>query len=1111
MAEGKVDDAVKETNPSGESQVSTVEKLAEEAAKGIKDFTQKLLHDSSEKKAEAKSQANDMLQPLTFDGKLSDDAKDDIGRKYESKGKIGLEQVHKAGKLEFTNDGSNPAVIPPKDSFTIPSKMTAEDLARQVLGPSASDKQITAYADTVVNLNWDAIDGAQFRAGANVKLPGQAADGSIIYKDRDANGKDVAVKEWNDKSKLVSYNDGSGLASFKDGDSSVTVKWNHNNPRENSEERGKTVVTNPATGDSRYEQRERHSDSQGRTVETQSTDGRPTLVKVTDKNSDVIELTPTANGEFHGKKTNHGREIDGDVWMTKDGRIYSKETDAKGQTVKKFEDGGHATYDAKGRVLENTYKDDKGRTMHEVYKPGKNIAEKISLTDKDGNTLEVKQGKDGLWHGEKKDSSGKVIDKNAGMDTRGNPFSDSKVADGTQRTYENGLVQKLDSKGRLVHEEGKDGLGRQFDATYKPGDNDPDTYKLTVEAGKPPIEFHKQADNSYTADQVDKDGKVIAKVQLRNDGALAYTDPDGSNRRVHFPDGRTAKQTDNPDGTKTQVETKGAEVHTIKLDAQGRKVQETFVGNGRNMTISTEYSGMKKTSEKATIVDDKGFSTLEYNATSDTFTGTRTKYTGETEKVSLINDKLVYRDSKTDQVTGAEQLSKEEGSLVAKATRMDYQMDSGTVSRTLTGGVQMRETLSPGRTEFVNPDGSVSGLRIDGDMSSAGPKGTNEATVMHPNDLTGAHLKPDGTIDVWNKNGTRTEYLSEAEKKFMAKNPDADRRDVAEIHRRLSPDAVKIDEFYKALDKVDDTDNLSKAEKANLKQNLMRHVAYPDEIYQGRSPTCNVAVLQREMAMANPDKYVHFVTNAVGEGSVKTSSGEVHFNVDNLKMGDSSGRDLASRIFQTAAVNMLVYPGKAFLNTESGVGEIRSIADEDKHFWSDKRDFEYKNDSKTFEGLKVFQISEIATKLTGDNYSPVFVGSPEDLAAVYDHNGNRPLTIAVNGSEYPFRKAGPVGEGKGLNHVVTITGVDHGPPLRFYVQNQWGLSQDHSKELTAIDGEDLVMNMKTSGPAAMVLAKVRGGKPRDFNIATVESNGSVTYDRVCTMVDLPDGKTECKE
>jgi hypothetical protein len=1149
MEEPKVADKSEQVKTGGDSQSGTTEKLVAEVTESIKAFTQKVVDELKtvtgdgvtdeskhvgtltlvdekivakvEKPQDNKDAADKdavteaVLKPLSKPEQLGDDAKSDLARKFESLAKDTLERLHHS--MTFTTDGSPPTVIKYNPSgAALGADTSAEDIAKQQLGNKATPEQVQAYTNAVVNLNLDEssyneAEGKEyFKAGTSLKLPGQTADGGIVYADKDDDGRPKMVKTWQDGSRQESYSDGSGTARYTEGTKVVTVHWDGKNPNENYEKRNEYVVTNATTGAGYTDSTIRSADSQGRTVELTKRDANITSIKITDKHSNITELTPGADGEFHGKTTNRGKEVDTDVWADKSGRVYEKATDASGKTTKTYEDGSQYLYDKKGRLVEKTYKDEKERTLHEIYKPGKSNADRVTLTEKDGSVLEVRQGKDGLWHGTKKDSTGKVIDEHAGLSGDGRTFSETKNADGMVRTYEDGLVQKHDAKGHLTYEEGKDNQGRKFEATYNPGENTPHKYNLAVETGKPPVEFNRQANGQYLGDQLDAAGNKVGKVEMGGGGAVVFSDMDGKNPRVVFPDGRTIKQNDLADGSKQFIETKNGEVHTQKLDPQGRKVSESFVAGGRTMTITTDYAGDKKTAAHILIVDQTGVSKLEENLVTDSFTGTRTSFTGKQEKVAFVDGKLIYRDAKTDQVTGAEELRREEGALVSKPIKMDYQMNAGTVSRPLGGGAELRETLSPGRTEFLNSNGTVSGFRMDGDVSYAGPRGSNEASVIHNRDLTGATLKADGSIEMWNKDAAHTEKISEQEKKFLDKNPQADRRDFVEIHRKLSPDQAKIDAFYKALEKVDSTDNLSSTEKISLKDNLIRHVAYPDEIYQGRSPTCNVAVLQREMAIDNPAKYVEFVAGAV-EGEATTKSGDkVHFNVDNLKMADSSGRDLASRVFQTAAVNMTLYPGKAFLNTESGVGEVRSIAEEDKAWFSDKRSFEYKDDAKTFEGLNIMKIAEIATKLNGDNYSPVLVKSPEDMVAVYKANGGRPTTIAVNGSEYPFKKVGPVGSGSGTNHVVTITGVDNGPPLKFYVQNQWGLSQDRSKETTAIDGDDLFRNMRNTGSdSAVMLPRVRGGDPRSIKMASVDTTGGVTYDHLCTVRTVG-GKEKCE-
>src|SRR5262249_10706094 len=218
---------------------------------------------------------------------------------------------------------------------------------------------------------------------------------------------------------------------------------------------------------------------------------------------------------------------------------------------------------------------------------------------------------------------------------------------------------------------------------------------------------------------------------------------------------------------------------------------------------------------------------------------------------------------------------------------------------------------------------------------------------------------------------------------------------------------------------------------------------------QGRTPSCNVSVIERDMAMSGPDKYVATVVQAVSEGTITTTDGtKVPLDPANLKLADSSGRDLASRIFQTTAIQAEFYPRKEFRNSEDGVGRLYPSP------------FNALDVPATFAGMTMPHIHDVRYKLTGEEKGITQISNVNDLLAAFDSNGGQPMIIAVDGTHEPFGGGGPVGSGGNLNHVVTITRIDKGPPTRVYVANQWGLDNDHSTRETSIDASKLVTNMQ---------------------------------------------------
>jgi len=225
-----------------------------------------------------------------------------------------------------------------------------------------------------------------------------------------------------------------------------------------------------------------------------------------------------------------------------------------------------------------------------------------------------------------------------------------------------------------------------------------------------------------------------------------------------------------------------------------------------------------------------------------------------------------------------------------------------------------------------------------------------------------------------------------------------------------------------------------------------------------------VSVVERDLAINDPTKYASTVATAISEGkiSVTDSSKPIPLDINNLKMADSSGRDLASRIFQTAALHAAFYPNKNYRNTANGVGEI-TAGDHDPRGTK----------PIPFDGLTPGEIADTRYKLTGDEKAVTFIGTKDDLQQAIKLNDGPPVTVMVDASGPPFN--GPASDHK-PNHIVTITGTVPGPPLKYLVQNQWGLASDHSTEFQAISAEDLFKNMNQyQSTADAAVSRAHGG------------------------------------
>ena len=779
----------------------------------------------------------------------------------------------------------------------------------------------------------------------------------------------------------------------------------------------------------------------------------------------------------------------GDGWMVE---IKWDSRDKQGSGEDRFKGNNMVQIDSSGMSVEKVYSDSKdefeirrfthtgdaGRTIVGDYNPGDNQPHTITVTNSDKSTIELKPGKHNHFVS---------ADGNTGMDEHFNIYSRSTEADGSvTSTYETGYKETRDSKGRIVHSEGKDAWGRACSYDYKAGEKTPHTVRVTPKAGEGPIEF-KRTGNNYRADFLDADKKKVGTIELRDDGRIVYTNNQDKSLHAELKDGTTFDKEQLADGTARLTLAKGGENQVTAFSRKGIRVSETAITkDGREFTKTFGPDG--GSIDKITIKNTDGSKTeLAVDKKAEQFRGERKDASGNVlEKVSLLEDKLVYTDVNSGAVRGEKYSKRSEDSLIPRFVPGGYDKNVGVFTYKNEAGQKVQESFAPGRSDTVKADGSVQGSTVRGDKSSLKPSG--EATVEH-SDETGVRLNADNTIDRWgplNGDSASGEKLSPTEASFVKTHADIDRRDVAEIHRLFNGDNTKLDGFYKQLEKIDTAENLSDSEKSALRRDLMHHVAFPAEIYQGRTPSCNVSVIERDMAMSVPDKYVATVVQAVSAGTITTADGtRIPLDPDNLKLADSSGRDLASRIFQTTAIQAEFYPRKEFRNSEDGVGRLYPSP------------FKAMDKPVAFAGMTMPHIADARYKMTGEEKGMTLIFNVNDLLTAFDSNGGQPMIIAVDGTHEPFGGGGPVGSGGDLNHVVTITRIDKGPPAKVYVANQWGLGVDHSTRETSIDASKLLSNMQArekiggemvSGPGLVLT-------PGDHTKGYTVKRGKIVEDR----------------
>lgn len=568
-----------------------------------------------------------------------------------------------------------------------------------------------------------------------------------------------------------------------------------------------------------------------------------------------------------------------------------------------------------------------------------------------------------------------------------------------------------------------------------------------------------KADKSANSDALD----VARNSGVLGDRTVRKTLPNGADATIHVDD----------EGYITETVKKDGNTLTVNRSPDRSITSQEFVGkDGGKLVVA--FSDGKPLNTTYTEPGGKHFIELKESKVGDqtVVTGVRKDAAGNVvENVRMIDDKLVFEDVKTHAKRAASFEAPTNDRLSFQMTDLGkYDEKTGTITQT-DKGVEVRHAFGGGRVE-MEKDGFVTSYTHRGDEEIYNKK-TGEASVRHA-DNTGARLNADGTIERWGPNpgdNAKGEKFLPSEQAYLKKHPEIDVTDLLEIHRKFHGDQKQLDNFYKSLEKLDASKNLTDPEKAAIRKDVMYHVAYPAEIYQGATQSCNVAVIERDMAMTNPAKYAATVVEAVTEGTIHTADGKaIKLDVKNLKMADSSGRDLASRVFQTSVLVAEFHPTKKFVNTPDGLGQLRPG---EKNQGS--------NQPESFNGLFPGEIAEIRQKLTGEEKTIGVILNEAELKKAVDQNG-LPMTIAVDAHSPPFGK-GPQGD---ANHVVTITGVEAGPPVKYLVQNQWGADADHSTKGSAIPADALVKNMKgQAGKAGMLMVK------GDHNKLITVGDGSV--------------------
>jgi hypothetical protein len=619
------------------------------------------------------------------------------------------------------------------------------------------------------------------------------------------------------------------------------------------------------------------------------------------------------------------------------------------------------------------------------------------------------------------------------------------------KRFDNGDIQKVDAAGRIISNRYRDIAGRTFEETYDPpsdgGLGKPSKVVCWRPGDSKPILFNRTATGRYEGKIDSADGKTQI-IELQRQTLDIVTRNRKSNViTVEGERGTVTTYHNSPHAqAKVEVVTANGKLTTLR-DRQGAVSQEQFITTDNFVfTRNWHHSGQV---EAMSILEPDGSRTeLHMNRDLGRFIGKRYGKDGKQEDAILNEDRLLLTDAKTTQHRAVEFDWWQSNNPRMKLISVD--LDTGfTTKEGQDRGTTSKASFQPGRVDTLGIDGIVRGEVLGADQllleeSWWNPK-TKEALVTRI-DGSGVRLK-DGRIDSWNANsGQNSTLLTPREISFINSNRAIDLRLIAEIHQRLNGDRNKIDSLYKQLEAVNKAKSLSVLERQSLTTSLLHHIAHPAEISQGHTFCCNVTVVQRDLAINAPDHYARTIITAISDGTLKTTDGTtVHFDPANLKAPDTTGRDIASRIFQTLAIQVALHPNR-FSNTTDGVGRITNES----------------GNSKTFDGVSTEEITKLIYDLTAREQALAKVSSVEELAIVFRKNGSRPMIVIVDALKPPFSTIPSNLDG---THVVTVTGMEcidsHSVPPKYkvFVQDQGGPHRDHSMPQTAFNASELVQNM----------------------------------------------------
>lgn len=393
---------------------------------------------------------------------------------------------------------------------------------------------------------------------------------------------------------------------------------------------------------------------------------------------------------------------------------------------------------------------------------------------------------------------------------------------------------------------------------------------------------------------------------------------------------------------------------------------------------------------------------------------------------------------------------------VVESVQLD--LDAGALERFDDSGERILQYFS-GRRDVYAADGSILCANRSGSRSCFSPQGD---VVINHVDGSAEFLNVEaaienGTIELYQGDGDEmiVEKLSDVERLFLQDRGNSiDPRDFLRMHCRLKGKGHQIDGVLKQLaDLSEPTEGgvATTVEQLQLVSAcILHHVAYPEEVVTGRCATGGAAAVQVDFVLENPTRYAAIVKECIRTGQLRLVGGAtVSVLESNIMAADSTGRDIASRIFQTALLCSILHPDVNYVASRVGLGQDPGRG----------------GVGGSLEALSAETVSNALYLLGGGETCVVELRTPGDLIAVHRATTQKSMIVAVNLSAYPFSCSRSAIH----PHLLNVVSVDH-RAKRVTVNDPSGFVRDQ----VSVDEVALFNNMVTVERAAGV-AIVHGG------------------------------------